>query len=172
MEEVALQIQRLWGGEFGGAALHTVVGDDGGQNGALPVALCGQPGVQHGFQVVGGGGLALGAGNAGNGELPGGVTVGQIRQQAHGGADVGDLNAGGGAPLGVGLLAHIGKGPPLQGLGQIGPLEGLPLAEKEGVRHHLLRVAGHQRHPAAQIRPEWGGVGQQMVLDKQLVVVA
>ena len=64
--EVALEIQRLRRGQLGGPALHPVVGDDGGQQGALPVALSGQPGIHDGLNIIGRGGLALGAGDAGD----------------------------------------------------------------------------------------------------------
>ena len=53
--EVALEVQRLWGGEVGLKALHTVVGVDGGDNARLPSPLALLVAVQDGLHIVGGG---------------------------------------------------------------------------------------------------------------------
>ena len=79
---------------------------------------------------------------------------------------------GNAAPLLVGMLAHIGKGPALYGVGQIPPLEGRALAEKEGAWNHLLGVAGDQFHRALQAGGKRRSAGQQAVLKKKLIVIA
>ena len=115
VEEVLLQVQGLRGGELGGAALHTVVGDNGGQQGAGLFFLGGQEVVQDGFDIIGGCGFALGAGDAGDAQLPRGVAVGEIGQSALGLPDVADLQAGEGdfwirgfADIGERALLHGG----------------------------------------------------------------
>ena len=170
VEQVLLEIQRLRRGQLGGFALHPVVGDDGGQQGALPVVLPGQPGVHDGLEVVGRGGLALGAGDAGDLQRPGGVAEGPVGQQAHGLPDVGDLDAGQGH-LRVGRLADVGKGPLPHGVPQVLGLELGPLADKQGVGDHHLGVAGHQRHRAGGVGGQGGIVRHQLVAEQQLIVV-
>ena len=100
------------------------------------------------------------------------MAVGVIGQQAHGGADVPDQNAGDVSPLLIGALAHIGKGPALYGVGQILSLESRALAEKEGAWNHLLGVAGDQFHRALQNGGKRRVAGQQAVLKKKLIVIA
>ena len=159
-------------GVVSGAALHAVVSDDGGEDRAGPVALPRQPDVQDGLEVIGGRGLALGAGDAADRELPGGMAIGQVRQQAHGGADVRHPDAGQGAALGIGLLTHVGEGASRRRRGQIGPFEGRSLAEEERPGDHLLGVAGDQFHRPAQIGAEGRLVGQKAVLEEELIIVA
>ena len=129
-----------------------------------------QPGVHDGLEVVGRGGLALGAGDAGDLQRPGGVAVGPVGQQAHGLPDVGDLDAGQGH-LRVGRLADVGKGPLPHGVPQVLGLELRPLADKQGVGDHHFGVAGHQRHRAGGVGGQGGVVRQQLVAEQQLIVV-
>ena len=82
--QVPLEVQGLRGGQVGLKALHPVVGVDGGDDPRLPLALAGAIHVQHRLQVVGGRGLALGAGEADYLQLARGVVIAQIGHKGHG----------------------------------------------------------------------------------------
>ena len=168
--EVALEIQRLRRGQLGGPALHPVVGDDGGQQGALPVALSGQPGIHDGLDIIGRGGLALGAGDAGDPQRPGGMAVGPVGQEAHGLPDIGDPDAGQGDG-GILPLADIGEGPLFHSGAEVLLLKFDPLADKEGVGDDQLGVTGHQGHRVGQVGGQRGRVRQQSMAEQELIIV-
>ena len=171
VEQVPLEVQGLGGGELGGAALHAVVGDDGGEKGGLVEPPGGLPVVQDAPEEVGRGGLALGAGDAGDGQLSRGVAPGKVGQQGHGGADVGDLDAGG-TGAGVGPLADIGSRPLPKGLQQVFLLEGRPLAQEEGAGDHHLGIAGDHGHRPRQVGGQREGACEQAVFLQELAVRA
>ena len=68
--KVPLEIQGLRRGEVGLEALRAVVGVDGGDDAALRPALLRQILIQDILQIIGGGGLALGAGDADDRQEP------------------------------------------------------------------------------------------------------
>ena len=135
------------------------------------MALGDQPGVHDGLDIVGRGGLALGAGKAGDGQLPRGVAVGKVGQQAHGLPDVGDPQAGQGN-VGVGLLADVRKGPAVHSLAEVILLEFGSLAHKKGVGNDHLGITGHQGHGSGQVGGDGSLVGQQVMAQQQLHIVA
>ncbi len=92
--KVPLEIQGLGGGQVGLEALHPVVGVDGGDDAALRPALLRQVLVQDILQIIGGGGLALGAGDADDRQEPGGMAVVPVGQGGHHLAHVGHQDAG------------------------------------------------------------------------------
>ena len=143
--EVALEVQRLGGGEVGLELLHPVVGVDGGDHagGGLPLPF--HVLVQNILQVVGGGGLALGAGDADDLQLSRGVVIEQVGQRSDGQAHVRHQNAGQ-VHLGIGGQADIGHGAFVLGHLQKLSLEVGALAEKQGAGDHLPGVVGHQSH--------------------------
>ena len=112
--QVALELQGLRGGDVGLEALYPVAGLDGGDQAALRPPGLSHAGVQDGFQIVGGGGLALGARQGDDLQPAGGVAVKQIGQGGDGQPHVGHLDAGQ-VHLRVGALAHIGNGTPVSG---------------------------------------------------------
>ena len=159
--EVALELQGLGGGEVGLKALHPVVGVDGGDDPALPPPLLGGVLVQDILEVVGGGGLTLGAGDADDLQLPRGVVVEEVGQGGDGPAHVGDQDAGQ-VHLGIGGLAHVGGGPQVPGaLEKFRPEVG-PLAEKEGAGHHVPGVVGHQGDGGGPVQVVGDGGGEQL----------
>lgn len=150
--KVPLEIQGLRRGEVGLEALRAVVGVDGGDDAALRPALLRQILIQDILQIIGGGGLALGAGDADDRQEPGGMAVVPVGQGGHHLAHVGHQDAGQ-IHGRVGGLAHIGHRAPLGGLGQIGLLEVGALAQKESAGDHLLAVAGDQGDGLGQVQP-------------------
>ena len=76
--QVALEVQRLRGGEVGLKALHPVIGIDGGDHAGLTAALFGLPGIQNRFQIIGGGRFSLGPGETNHLQPPGGMAVAQV----------------------------------------------------------------------------------------------
>ena len=150
--KVPLEIQGLRRGEVGLEALRAVVGVDGGDDAALRPALLRQILIQDILQIIGGGGLALGAGDADDRQGPGGMAVVPVGQGGHHLAHVGHQDAGQ-IHGRVGGLAHIGHRAPLGGLGQIGLLEVGALAQKESAGDHLLAVAGDQGDGLGQVQP-------------------
>ena len=72
----------------------------------------------------------------------------------------------------VGLLAHIGDGPPVPGHLQELLLKVGPLAEKQRAGDHLPGVVGHQLHGGGPVQGGGDGGGQQApVLQQGDIVV-
>ena len=167
--KVPLQLQGLGGGEVGLEALHPVPGVDG-RDDAAGLPLRGQVLVQDMFQVVGGGRLALGAGETDDFQMPGGVVVVFCRQWGHGPPHVLDQDAGK-VRRGIGRLADVGKGPPADGVRQVLRLEVGPLTEKQGTGDGFPGVVGQKLHCAPKFQPLRQGGGQQAQLVQQGAVV-
>ena len=91
--------------------------------------------------------------------------------QTHGLPDVGHPQAGQGH-VGIGSLADIHEGPLVHGLAQVVLLELGPFANKEGAGDHHLGVTGHQSHGGSQISGDGSLVGQQVMAQQQLHIVA
>ena len=164
--QVALEVQRLRGGEVGLKALHPVIGVDGGDHAGLPSPLPGLPGVQDGFQVVGGGGLSLGPGETHHLQPPGWMAVAQVGQQGHGPSQIGEPQAGERA-VGIDGLAGVEEGPPFPGgLQKFLPEMGA-LTEKQGPGDHVPGVAGDQGHRSAPVQAVRDGIGQKALLLQQ-----
>ena len=164
--QVALEVQRLRGGEVGLKALHPVIGVDGGDHAGLPSPLPGLPDVQDGFQVVGGGGLSLGPGETHHLQPPGWMAVAQVGQQGHGPSQIGEPQAGERA-VGIDGLAGVEEGPPFPGgLQKFLPEMGA-LTEKQGPGDHVPGVAGDQGHRSAPVQAVRDGIGQKALLLQQ-----
>ena len=158
--EVPLELQGLGGGQVGLEPLRPVIGVDGRDDTALRLALLGQVLVQDILQVIGGGALPLGAGQADDLQPPGGVAVEQVGQRGDGPAHIGHQHTGQ-VHLGIGGLAHIGQGPLLPGHLQKFRLEVGPLAQKQGAGDHLAGVVGDQGHRGAPVQRFRDRRGQQ-----------
>ena len=143
--KVALELQRFGCGEVGLEPLHPVIGVNGGDDAALRLLPLGHILIQDIFQIVGGRGLPLGARQADDLQLSGGVTVEQVGQGSDGRAHIMDLKAGQ-VTLGIGDLAHIGQRPSLLGHFQKFRLKVGSLAKKQGTGDHLSGVVRHQSH--------------------------
>ena len=76
--KMALQVQGLRRGEVGFEPLHAVKGVDGGDDAAGPLLPGGEVLVKDIFEVVRGGGLALGAGDPHHAELAAGMVVVEV----------------------------------------------------------------------------------------------
>lgn len=166
-----LQLRRFGRGQRGGDAFHPVVGDDAGKQARVRQALGLPPAVQDGFEEKAGGGLALGAGDAGDHEPPGGMAEKAVRQQAQGEADVAHPQAGHvAAEIG---LADVGGGAVLDGLIQIFRLEGVALAdEKVAFPDAAGIVAESGERPVRSFGQGSGVRGQQAGVMKQVAVFA
>ena len=151
---------------MGFKTLHPVIGIDGGDHAGLPLPQAGPPGVQDGFQVVGGGGLSLGPREAHHIQPPRGVAVAQVGQQGHGPAQIGKPQAGEGT-VRIKRLAGVEEGPPFPGgLQKFLPKMGA-LAEKQGPGDHIPGVAGDEGHRCAPVQAVRDGAGQKALLLQQ-----
>ena len=112
--KVPLKLQGLRGGEVGLELLCAVIGVDGGDDARGGAALPRQILVQNILQVIGGGRLALGPGDANDVQITGGVAVVQVGQGGDGLPHVRHLDTGQ-VHLGIGLQADIGHGPLVPG---------------------------------------------------------
>ena len=164
--QVALEVQRLWGGEMGLEALHPVIGVDRGDDTSLPSPLPAPPGIQNGFQVVGGGRLPFGPREANHLQPPRGMAVAQVGQQGHGPAQIGEPQAGEGT-VRIECLAGVEEGPPFPGGLQIFLPKMGALTEKQGPRDHVPGVAGDQGHRGAPVQAVRDGVSQKVLLLQQ-----
>ena len=166
--KVAFQVQGLRGGEVGLELFHPVVGLDGGDHPAGGLPLGGQVLVKDVLEVVGRGGLALGAGDPHHPQLGGGVVVVEVGQVGHGQADVADQDAGQ-VHLVILLLCQVDEGPLLLGRLQKLHLEVGPLADEQGAGDHLAGVTAHQSHLSGERGA--GEVQLQILSLQQLKVI-
>ena len=139
--EALVQLQRLRGG-IPGVAEHLV--PDEGAHGADHAGLMARGG-ENGAEDIGGGGLALGAGDADDGQPVGGVAIEGGGQQGQRDPAVFHLNDGG-APRAVHRVLHYYCGGPLSGHG--------------GDEIVAVRPGAGQRHEQA-LRPGLPGVAAQ-----------
>ena len=170
MAEVALEVQGVGGGDVGLEPLHPVVGVDGGDDAALRPTRLRHISVQDGFQIVGGGGFALGTRQADDLQLPRGVVKEQVGQGGDGAAHVAHLETGQ-RNLRVGGLAHIGGGSPVPGHCQELRLEVGSLTEEQGAGDHLPGVVGHQLYRGGPVQLLRDRSGQQTPLLQQSDIV-
>ena len=169
--QMPLQVRGFGRGQRGGDAFHAVVGDDAGKQARVVQALGFPPAVQDGFEEKAGGGLALGAGDAGDHEPPRRMAEVSVRQQAQGEADVAHLQAGHG-PAEV-AFADVGRGAVLNGLIQIFLLEGVALAdEKVALPDGAGIVAKAGERPVRGLGQVSRVRGQQTGAGKQIIVFA
>ena len=124
--EELLHLQRFRGGEMGGdyLAAHVVL-HTGEQTGLLP-----GDGLHDGVGHIGGGGFALGAGDAHQGEGVRGVVVEPLGCQALGLAHVTDQQ-GGERAVRLHLLGHVAHGAGLLRFEQVFGLEAVALADEQ-----------------------------------------
>ena len=169
--KVALEVQRLRGGEVRLKALHAVVGVDGGDNAGLPSPLALLVAVQDGLHIVGGGRLALGAGDADDLQLAGGMVVEPVGQRGQHLSGVGNGDAGQ-AGDGVLLLADAGHGALIPGHLQKLSLKVGALADEEGAGGHLPGVAGEAGDALVPVQAVRDGGGKQVLLREQVQVVS
>ena len=159
-----LQLQRFRGGEMRFGALAAGIHFHGGKNSGAPS----QRDIQNAFDEVRGGGFALGAGQADEGELLGGAAVVFRRQHRKRPAGIADQQGGGGRR--ITLLRQIAGGALLQRALQVFGAEVQPLADEKragsdvpaivgnGGEDQLLRAAGRLQQQAVglQRRPGAG----------------
>ena len=141
--DVRLELEGLGSGELGGPASHAVVERDAGEDGCGVGAQRLGAGVEHALEVVGAGGLSLGAREGADGDVARRVAVEHVGQDAHRAAHVAHLHAGGVDAL-EGRLGQVGHGSRGKRGHKVGALEGAALAYEERAGHHLARVGGDE----------------------------